>query len=217
MRKYLILILPALLIGACKDDETTPVNTADIGELNNGVTTCQYAPYTTGSTFTYEQQTAFGTQTATWTVGGDRIIDNRQFIQVSGMLGLSSTVYFNCENGEYTIWGENIPSIVGALELIYLKENVTVNTQWSKTISQSYGGLNYQTQYDFTYAGEATSRTVRGVTYQDIIEVHLEVYTNITGSFQLFSEDNYYWAEGVGLIEAIGTSANFELVSYNIQ
>jgi hypothetical protein len=34
---------------------------------------------------------------------------------------------------------------------------------------------------------------------------------------QLFSEDDYWWAEGVGLIEAIGTSVNFELISYNIQ
>lgn len=209
-------MIPVLLITACQDEETTPVNTADIGELNNGVTTCLYAPYTTGSTFVYEQQTSFGTTPVTWTVQDDRIIDNRQFIQVSGMFGLSSSVYFNCENGEYTIYGENVTSIVGALEMIYLKENVAANTQWSKTIDQSYSGIDYQTRYDFSFTGSAASRTVRGVTYQNILEIHLETFTNASGVWAPFSTDDYYWAEGVGLIEAIGTTVNLELISHNI-
>ena len=215
MKKLLYLLIPVLLISSCKDEET-PVNTGDIGELNNGITTCLYAPYTTGSTFVYEQVTFGGTTTATWTVVTDKIINNRQFIQVSGMLGLASTVYFNCENGEYTIRGENVPSVVGALELIYLKEDVSMNTQWSKTINQNYNGISYQTRYDFTYVGEETTRTVKGVTYSNILEVHLDTYTNATGSMQLFSQDDYYWAEGVGLIEAEGSTVNFELISYNI-
>ena len=217
MKHKFIYLFILVFFAACSKEDVDPG--VDTTELNNQVTTCQYAPYTTGSTFVYEQSLNGSTTTATWTVGNSQMINGKQFVEISGFLGTNgnNSSFFNCENGEYTVYDNNVPTLNGALELIYMKENVSPNTTWTETISQSANGINYNTKYEFTYVSLDATRMVNGITYNNVIHIHLDSSTNPFGYYTPFSSDDYYWAEGVGLIEYIGSFSEMKLVSYDIQ
>ena len=222
MRKHLLFFALVLLIASCgKDEEVTNPNngdTVDLTKLNNGVTTCEYAPYTTGSSFTYEQDNGFGPETAIWQVGEEELIDGTMYVSINGFLGSTSSGFFNCENGEYHSYLETAPTVIGSLELVYLKETLSVGQSWDQTINQSANGINYTTRYNFTYASHDTERVVNNETYTDIIHVQLNTFSDFGfGSGEtLLSTDDYYWAKGVGLIEVDGISVNMKLMGYQI-
>lgn len=221
--KHLLKVLMLLLIVSttysCKKDNNNDDDTGivDLKVLNNGVTTCEYAPFTLGSTFVYEQTSGTLSQEATWTAESEETIDGKTYVKVSGFGGLSDEVFFNCESGVYNFIAKNAQTVVGDMDLVYMKEDVPINTTWGNMINQSALGIDYTTRYEWTYAGTQDSRVVNGVTYNDILHIHLDAYTTANGPEILFSQDEYYWAKGIGLIEKVGTTANFKLISYNIQ
>ena len=215
-KQILFALLLSIVIFSCnkKEDDENPV---DIAQLNNGMTTSQYAPYTTGSTFNYKNIDLLGKTTeTTWTVLEGKEIDGKFYIEVDGFLGATSSGYFNCEGGIYTIY---IPATVltPIMKMVYLKENVSNNTQWEHITTMSSGGSEFQNKHVFTFIGKESSRTVEGVQYNDIIHIQLDTYLVFQGEETLMYVDHHYWAKGIGLIEKSGDSGSIFLLSYNIQ
>jgi hypothetical protein len=221
MKKRILIafMLTGVLFSCTKDNEEQPVEdsfNADITQLENGVTTGEYAPYTTGSTFQYKQETILGDTIITWTVLQEKKIGDKYFIEISGFLGATDNGYFNCEGGNYTCY-LSATAFTPVIEMVYMKENVAVGTEWEKLINMNFGGLVFQNKYLFSYVGKIDSHTVEGNTYNDVIHIHLVTSTIMNGNEVPASEDDYFWAKGVGLVEKTGPSGEITLVSYNIQ
>lgn len=214
--KYFLKLLTILIITSsiysCKKDET--FNGVSLKTLNNGVTTCQYAPFTLGSTFTYDVE---GTEVM-WEAADPETINGQTFIKVNNFYGSEDyPSYFNCEDGEYNLIIQNVEGINGDLDLIYLKENVPVNTTWENTVSQLNSGATTLNRYTWTYVEKKDNHTVNGTTYNDVININLVFTVEFDGFSVLTDETDYYWARGIGLIETSGNSINYKLVSYNIE
>lgn len=212
------LMLLSVLVACNKDDDENAepqLTTADLTQLNNGVTTGQYAPYTTGSTFDYKYETFNGTSTSTWTVLEGKEINGKYYVEIQGFLGAMDNGYFNCEGGDYSCY---LPAtqMTPELNMVYMKENVAEGTDWQHVLTVSANGIDVQNKYVFTYEGKIDSKTVEGVEYTDIIYISLDLYTVMLGQEILASTEDYYWAKGVGLIEKSGMSGNIYLLSYNI-
>ena len=216
--RILLTLLIAATMFACdkKDDEETPtVTTADVQQLNNGVTTSAYAPYTKGSVFEYKYSDPWNDTTVTWTVGDGKEIDGKFYIEIEGFMGMVGNGYFNCESGIYTVYMLASAS-TPLMKMVYLKENVAIDDTWDQSMSASYNGISVENKYVFTNKGPVDSMEVEGVTYNDIIHVHLDTYIVMSGQEIPGSSDDYYWAKGIGLIMKTGLSGDISLVSYNI-
>jgi hypothetical protein len=217
---YLFVLASLVVIASCKKDkDEDPDNntiTADVTQLNNGVTTSQYAPYTQGSTFTYQYETIMSTDTATWTVMGGKEFGGKFYVEIAGLMGMTSNAYFNCQNGEYLMYVPATDS-TPSMNLIYLKENENIGGTWTQTISGEYMGISVNNKYVFTYAEDLSSYEVYGVTYNDVIHINLDVFVIWMGTEIPAGVEDYYWAQGIGLIEKIGISGNMSLLSYNIE
>jgi hypothetical protein len=135
------------------------VKTADLTQLNCGVTTGQCPPYKQGSTIDYKFETFVGTQTSTWTVLDSKEIDGRYYVAIDGFLGAIDKGYFNCENGVYTA---HMPAskLIPELKKVYMKENVPEGDEWIQTIEMSANGITVQNKYIFSYVGKLDSKTV---------------------------------------------------------
>ncbi len=218
MKKIFIFAIGiALCLSSCKKDD--PGTSVDLTKLNNGVTTCLFAPYSQGSTFTYDRVLQNGSMvTSVWEVTGPKIIDGDTYASIDGLLGVNGPGYFNCNNGEYTMYFENTPTVVdGILKLIYLKENAAIGTKWNTTIQQFANGISYTTRYEMEYIERLSDRPVNGIYYIDVIHNQLNTYTTIAGTESLVSVDDYYWAQGVGLIEVEGTNGSTKIVSLDVK
>lgn len=218
--KHFLKLLTALIIlssiYSCKKEET--FNGVSLKTLNNGVTTCEYAPFTLGSTFTYEAGLPGNITEVTWETGDPETINNKTFIKVNNFSGSEDIpTYFNCEDGEYNIIIQNVAGISGNLDLIYLKENVPVNTTWQDTVFQSNSGTTTLNRYNWTYIEKKDNHTVKGNTYSDIIHINLVFTVEYDGFILTTDETDYYWARGVGLVESLGTNVNYQLVSHSIE
>ena len=218
MKKLYYFTLALLIVmAACKKDEDDEpeIKKADITQLNNGVTTSTYAPFTKGSTFDYKYETFTGEENATWTVLDGKEIDGKYYVEIQGFLGALDNGYFNCEEGVYTTY---MPSttMTPEMKMVYMKENVPEGTEWIQTIETTANGITIQNKYIFSYVGKLDTKTVEGEEYSDIIHIHLDLYTVMMGQEFLASTDDYYWAYGVGLIEKSGLSGNIYLLDYNI-
>lgn len=228
MQKLLPILAILLLIFSCgKDDDDstgnqdTIVQGVDLTTQNNGTTTCPYAPFTLGSTFTYEQSaTGLAAQEVTWEVTGHKEIDGEVFAEVSNFLGLTDMGYFNCKDGVYTIYAEDVPNI-GIFELEYMKENVAPGTHWEQTINISTDISTNTNRYDFSFVEKLESHTVDQDTYDDVLHVQLDTYSSFTAAGETFevllSEENYFWAKGIGLVQVAGANLQMKLKSYDIQ
>ncbi len=78
-------------------------------------------------------------------------------------------------------------------------------------------GIEIVNKYVFSFEGILDSWEVEGETYTDVAHIHLKTYDVYMGVEQLVSEDDYYWGEGVGLLEKTGLSGDIRLLSYNIE
>jgi len=214
--KILTVLIITSSIYSCKKEET--FNGVSLKTLNNGVTTCEYAPFTLGSTFTYEAGSSGNTTEVIWEAGDPETINDKTFIKVNNFYGTEENPsFFNCEDGEYNLIIQNVAGIDGNLDLIYLKENVPVNTTWQDTVYQVNSGTTTLNTYKWTYIEQKDNHIVKDNTYNDVININLVFTVEFDGFSILTDETDYYWAKGIGLIEASGNSINYKLISHNIE
>jgi len=211
MKRNLLLSLLAVMIFVSCQKEITFEN-ADGGTGGGGTggssncKACAYLPWCDGSVYSY-YDTAFG---GSPTVSADTI----QFVKDTTFggrtyqkivtKGFASTPYYtNCTNGvsRYTIF--DIPATGGSISKIELRmvdANLAVNGTWNDTIQN---GLGQTVIYKNTIKAKAVSRTLHTNTFSDVIHVEsiAGVEVPLLG-FLVTNKSDYYYARGVGLIEA---------------
>lgn len=187
---------------------------------------CSYVPMCDGSVYSY-YDTMFTSAPAVTS-------DTLQYIKDTVFSGLTfrkfltkgyTTPYFtNCTNGVFRTAAFNLSATGGPItkiELVMLKDNIPVNGTWEDTITNGIGQTVY---YKSKIIEKGVSRTLHTNTFPDVIHVQTEngVEIPIIGYIKSGVSD-YYYAKGVGLVEANIANADGSVVyqhrvikSYNI-
>lgn len=188
-------------------------------EMSNdgtGFPTCDYSPYTTGTSFSYiDVNKTQDTISYTLTVSGDTSINGTSYKIVG-----DDSVFFcsSCKDGIYT----QIASILtfqgykaDSLKLTYLKENAPLGGSWSDTVTVSNGNLTTKAVLQHTITQKGATKTVNGKNYLDVIAVKLDASAIVLNNpVAIGTISTSYYAKGIGLIEADQADDTIKLVSY---
>jgi hypothetical protein len=197
--------------------------------------TSDIAPYTIGSTFTYEYISTSPAinDSFTLTVTKDTTIDNLKYYKLtSSKPDLSPTYFVNYNDGNVTEITYNL-NFLGLITIDYIAENTLkeyeiVNSRWEDDdinlfYSSNLGPIPVNVNFMHTLLQKNFLKEVLGKEYANTISVKEIVKINLpagvpfpTGAPSTIQYDNFY-AKGVGLIQrnvSIGTSQ--KLKRYNI-
>lgn len=177
-------------IPAGNNNKIVPVDSAFTGSFYEN---------TTGSNYTYVDSTEAGTATvekAAIKVLGDTSIDGVSFSKIS--YGESSDLnYFNSTGGVTKLVSFNGEDKVTST---ILKANEPIGTVWTDYFSND--GL--PGKYDWEIIAKGMSRTVLGVTYHNVIKVHMNgTAENDSKRKVAIADADYFYAPQIGLIESI--------------
>ncbi len=218
---YSFFVLFILLATACKkknNDEQPgwPDGTGD------------YAPYTLGSTFTYEVSGTLPpvTDSFTYRVTKDTTIDGQPYKKLeSDKPALASTFFCNYRDGvrteityNTTVNGIGIPVIKQTV----LKANEAVNAQWQEQLNVTIPGIPLPIPVTFTYKliQKGFTKNVLGKDYANCIQARQTasipanplIPPTIPTSVTL---DNTF-GSGQGLVQRDATNTTIKLKRYNV-
>ncbi len=119
----------------------------------------------------------------------------------------SANQYYNITGNDYYTF-QNLPAASGAnsIESIYLKDNVSVNGNWSQSYTIKTSGIPLTINLLNSIAEKNISLTVNGITYTDVIHVTTSLSASVLGiplpSSAISTDIQTYFAKKVGMIMA---------------
>jgi hypothetical protein len=199
--------------------------------------TSDYAPYTIGSTFTYELTGAGpATDSFTLTVTKDSLINGLKFYKLeSNKPALSPDYFVNYNNGDITeitynlnYLGLGIISVPKVTETT-LKSNNAINDTWIENLIVNYpvagvpGGVDLSVIFTHTMLQKNYAKTVLNKNFTNTIAIKEVISTIIPSWFAWPPEvpttsqfDNFY-AQGAGLVQRdISNGTSQKLKRFNI-
>ena len=195
--------LLCLAFASCKKDMVdesgvTPENNAAKSSVTSEANDSYY-PDANGSTYTYVDSTLGGSSTITRSamkVAGDTVIDGQNFSRTATK-GSSTFDYYSSANGVTTLitfkGKDKVTTTV-------LKANEPVGTVWKDVFSNA----GVPTTYEWKIVAKGINKTVRGVAYANVIQVHLLGYAQVPAQGKVvFADSDYFYAPNIGLIENI--------------
>ena len=191
-----------LAIVLCKKDivEQNPVSTEkNITATADATGNSSYYPVGSGTNQNYLDTTAAGPSTsakATIENLGDTTIDEKTFSKTSAT-GSSAVNYVNSTNGVTTLVSFNGKDKITST---VLKANEPVGTVWT----DEFTNAGVPSVYEWKLAAKGLTKTVLGVTYANVIQVHLNGTAKIPSKGNVaFADADYFYTPNVGLIEHI--------------
>jgi hypothetical protein len=221
--KFLIGLLAIVtIIISCGGKDTTPAPPQ--------VGTGDYAPYTLGSTFTYESTgTGQQAQDVTLTVTIDTTVDGLVYKKLSSdKPAVFPSRYVNYTNGVQREAQFNINlnnTVIQKLILTNFKEAEAVSANWNENQTFNISAIPFPLTVNFvhTVTAKAATRQVITTNFTNVIGVRsvgtLQIPSGITlpaGTATSFVLDNYY-SKSVGLIERITATQTLKLKAYTIR
>ena len=194
MKRILFFTVVIFVFAACQKEVDDSIGSSG---GSGGGNTSDYQPVTANSEWDYlstnngpSHVVALGTDT---TINGLRYYKFNTTTTAGTERGYISKV-----NGVYRTYGNFAPA-GQVLELIYLKDSA-IGTNWTNRISVS-GFSNY---HKYTVAKKDIQHTVVGKTYNSVIELTYDFSVDdpLGGPAINVGGGKYYYAKGVGLIEA---------------
>jgi hypothetical protein len=228
--KIVAIFLLLIIAFSCKKKETGPA------PFQWPAGTGEYAPYTIGSTFTYETATTApaAIDSFTYTVTKDTTIDGLPYKKIeSNKPALASTFYCNFTAGVRTeinyntnFSGINVPSV----KLETTKEPIPVNGTWTNTLNVTIPAnpptipfaLPITVTFTYTNMQKDFSKNILGKDYSGTIytkqvaslpaSIVPLLPPNIPASIQV---DNYF-SKGVGLSQRDGPNMVTKIKRFNV-
>jgi hypothetical protein len=210
------------LLQACRKEYSkedwiieTPVET--VPPVAEKPETCTYSPYTVGSTFTYRYKAGAVDVPFTVTVSRDTIIKGDHYSILSSS---NQEQYVSCKDGSYYLYetGINLPDYTanaGKREFLY--DFKSLGDKWADTINIMNNGERQTGLIIYTLIKSSGPKTVLGKEYQDVLGVQQDAGLLIAGKSYVTNRiGTYYYAKGVGYIEADYPSDTTRLMSYSI-
>lgn len=178
---------------------------------------CEYFPSCVGAKYTfadtvnntpYELVSEIAASVDT-TISGT-VFQKLSYNTTPAALASTNAVYYNCSGGVTTLKAFNAVTIISGTTVVQttttpIKSNAAVGAAWTDVNDYpGVPGATYESR--FSIAEKGISRTLGGVTYNDVIHIHLSTGSNLAGMYIESSTTEYYYAKGIGLIEAITTN-----------
>lgn len=223
----ILLLLTAVTVFAsasCKKKKTDETPSAYQWPAGTG----PYAPYTVGSTFTYENQTTAPatTDSFTYTVTKDTTIESMPYKKVeSNKPLLASTFYCNYNNGLRTeiTYNSNFGGIaIPTIKQVVLKDNVAANVTWSEVLSVTIPTIPIPipVTFNYTLVQKDFTKNILGKDYTKTIQVKqvasvpagLPLPAGIPSSITI---DTYYASE-FGIVQKDLPNTNFKIKRANV-
>lgn len=123
----------------------------------------------------------------------------RVFISKQNLLP-DDTSFYRKNAGNYYSY-EAIDDSSNQVELIFLKDNQTVTTQWdSPTANTTLMGAPTEVKIHYTIMAMNTSVNINGNTFDSVIQVKNDLQYKLFGMFSTALSYNTYFAKNIGLI-----------------
>ena len=212
--RSILVLLMLVIVAACQKEVT--FDNAGPGSGGGGTTNgeckaCTYLPWCDGSIYNY-YDTVFG---ATPMVTADTIqyikdttFDGRTYRKLITK-GSTTPYYTNCSSGisRYAVFNVAVTGgTVTKIDLRMLFETQPVGYTWNDTISNGFGQTVI---YKNKIVEKSVSRTLGGTVFPDVIHVESESGVDIPIiGYMAATMSDYYYAKGVGIVDAIIASAD---------
>jgi hypothetical protein len=190
--------------------------------------TGEYAPYTNGSTFTFESSTGVPAtiDSFTYTVIKDTNIAGANYKKlVSNNPAAGPTYFANYNNGvlteviyNFSFQGFTLPE----LKQTILKDNVAVNATWNETLNIPVNGITIPITLNYTLQQKDFTKTILGKNYTNCIAVKqvitLPALVATTLGVPADTQIDNTYAKGVGRVDRAVPSANttVKIKRYNV-
>ena len=219
MRRIVFFVFGVFVLASCQKEVDGSLGN-NAGSGGGGGNTSDYQPVTANSEWDYTSTTSGNTHTVA--LGTDTMINGLRYYEFNSTAGgATERGYISKVNGVYRTYG-NFDPVGQVVELVYLKDSA-IGSNWTNTISVN-GFSNY---HKYTVSKRDIQHTVKGKTYNTVIEVNYDfsIDNPLGGGILSIGGGKYYYAKGVGLIEAyygfdffgVSTSDTTRLVSYTIR
>jgi hypothetical protein len=228
MRKiYFVASMCLLVISACKKNTTEEPAPAPVG-FQWPVGTGDYAPYTNGSTFTFETST--GTPAVidsfTYTVAKDTPINGTTYRKlISNKPALAATYFTNISNNIITEISYNINFqglvTVPVITQTVLKDNVALNATWTEPLVVSVPTFGPVTiTFTYTLMQKDFTKNILTKDYLNSYEVKqvasidptLAALAGIPSSTTI----NNFYSKGIGRVQRDATTGTVKIKRYNV-
>lgn len=199
------IILTCILLISCQKE----INFDTPALPDQACKACSYYPVCPGSVYTFVDSISGISNEVTETIqgGNDTTIDGAVYKKV---INGGLPTYVNCNAGVTSAIAYNIPTSVGTVSKVTItpiKANEPVGATWNDVLSN---GLGQRVDYDYTMVAKGLTRTVLGVTYNDVIHINMVFSLTAPGVPTVVAGNNdYYYANNIGLIEVLGYTENF--------
>jgi hypothetical protein len=216
--RFIVALATVVVFASCQKDyseeygQPTQANTTTNTTGAIGLNNCKASPYfpvCTGSEYHYTDTRgglSIGTATGapndyTLTYLSDSTIEGKTYQKIKGAGG--QITFFNSTNGVLTEirLNENAQTNVAVpyLKFTVVKSNDAVGARWA----DSFNLPNSPSETNnYTIISKGLTRTVSGITYNDVMQIRQEVVSATYGATPYMHIDQFM-AKGVGLIESI--------------
>jgi hypothetical protein len=228
--RFLFFIAVILILVSCKKKKS---ETTTSFQWPDG--TGEYAPYTMGSTFTFETNSATGIDSFTYTVKKDTVIDGLKCMKLeSNKPLLASNLFVNYGNGvrtEFSINGNfNGIALPSPLKQEVLKEATAINGTWSSVVNINVPAmpptipipLTIPVNFNYTMMQKDIVKNILSKDYSGTYAVKLigSLPANIAallpaGTPSSMQVDAFY-SKGVGLSQRVTTANTASIKRYNV-
>lgn len=188
-------------------------------EALNTVTPCSYAPYTIGSSFTYQYVNNLGDASQyTLRVRKDTSIEGRPYSILND--GYNDQ-FIRCNNGSYFLYEQalSLPDYeLTPGDRLFLHDDYPAGSTWSDTVLATVAGVKQFGLLQYHLLERDVSRRVMGITYNGVIVIRQDAAI-IVGetTYPAGTIATYYYAPGVGYIETASVTDTVRLVDYKIR
>ena len=197
MKKVILSILIISILGISCQKDTTP------DPLTPPV---QYMTLTAGSTWNYELIDNISATTSPFTITStsrDSAIISKSYHVFTNSSG-SANEYYNISGNDYYNF-RKLPSALGGgnAEYLYLKDNLEVNKSWPQSFPFTFFGITLNASLTNTITEKGISKTVKGITYNNVIHVTTTVSIIGIPPGALTTDIQSFYAEKYGMIQSI--------------
>ena len=216
MKRILFFVFAVFVFASCQKEVDDSLG----NNGGSGGSTSDYQPVSANSEWDYLSTNNGASHIVA--LGTDTTINGLRYYKFNTTnSGGTERGYISKVNGVYRTYG-NFEPVGQVVELIYLKDSA-IGSNWTNTISVS-GFSNY---HKYTVSKRDIQHTVNGKTYNTVIELTYDFSVDdpLSGSVLSVGGGKYYYAKGVGLIEAyfgfnffgVSTSDTTRLLNYTIR
>jgi len=223
MSRILFYVLAAVVLVSCQKEVDDLLGTGGGGGAGGGGgnnTSSDYQPVSANSEWDYLSTTMGSSHTVA--LGTDTIINNLRYYEFNKTTSAGTERgYISKVNGVYRTFG-NFEPAGQVVDIIYLKDE-PIGSNWTNTITVS----GYSNYHKYTVSKRDIQHTVVGKTYNSVIELTYDFSVDdpVGGPALTVGGGKYYYAKGVGLIEAyfgfsffgVSSSDTTRLINYTIR